>query len=256
MKSAAQRLAWNELVQGEHPCGAACKVGAQLRYLLLSDYGILGALADRERFIGWDPDLRQHQLYRPANLSRSPSALLSAAAFWPPRPSLCASDASRTTSRPTTATPPARRDVLTSLEGSGERGADRLPEWCRLWCPIDDWHRVRKSGCKVTGRGLRRGERIERAVTIKAVIAWRLTVMTLLGLDTPGLPPGTLLSKLEIAALEDFATASGLPPPDNLGRAGRTTAQLGGYLNRKHDPVPGHQIVWQGYTRLATVAQS
>ena len=146
--------------------------------------------------------------------------------------------------------------LLTSLEVSGARDTDRLLEWYRLRWRIEDWHRVLKSGCKVTDLGLRRGERIERAVTIKAVIAWRLTVMTLLGRDTPGLPPGTLFSELEIAVLEDFATDSGLPPPDNLGRAVRTTAQLGGYLNRKNAPAPGHQIIWEGYTRLATIAQS
>ena len=81
VRSADQRQIWNELVQREHPRGAACHVGAQLRYLLLSDHGILGALGfaaaalaladrDRDRFIGWDPDLRQRQLYRLANLSR------------------------------------------------------------------------------------------------------------------------------------------------------------------------------------------
>ena len=80
--------------------------------------------------------------------------------------------------------------------------------------------------------------------------------MTLLGRDTPALPPGTLFSKLEVAALEDFATDRGLPAPDNLGRAVRTTAQLGGYVNRKHDPAPVHQIIWQGYTRLAIIAQA
>ena len=53
--------------------------------------------------------------------------------------------------------------------------------------------------------GHRRCERIERAVTIKAVIAWRLTVMTLLGRDTPELPPTSLFSAEEIAALGDVA---------------------------------------------------
>ena len=146
--------------------------------------------------------------------------------------------------------------LLTSLEVSGERDADRLLEWYRLRWRIEDWHRVLKSGCKVEYLGHRRGERIERAVAIKAVIAWRLTVMTLLGRDTPELQPGTLFSDLEIAALEDFATDRGLPTPDNLGRAVRTTAQLGGYLNRKHDSPPGHKIIWEGYTRLTTIAQS
>ena len=75
-------------------------------------------------------------------------------------------------------------------------------------------------------------------MTIKAVIAWRLTVMTLLGRDTPALPPDTLFSDTEIAALGDFATDRRLAPPDNLGRAVLTTARLGGYLNRKHDLAP------------------
>ena len=39
-----------------------------------------------------------------------------------------------------------------------------------------------------------RGERIERAVTINAVIAWRLTAMTLLGRDPPELPAETQFS--------------------------------------------------------------
>ena len=93
-------------------------------------------------------------------------------------------------------------------------------------------------------------------MTIKAVIAWRLTVMTLRGRDSPELPAATLFSATEIAALQDFAADRELPPPENLGLAVRTTAQLGGYLNRRHDPPPGIRILWEGYTRLATIAQT
>ena len=54
-------------------------VGAQLRYLLVSDHGVLGALgfaasalarAARDAFIGWDADLRSRQLHRVIALSR------------------------------------------------------------------------------------------------------------------------------------------------------------------------------------------
>ena len=89
-----------------------------------------------------------------------------------------------------------------------------------------------KAGCKVEYLGHRQGERIERAVTINAVIAWRLTLMTLLGRDTPELPADTLFTEIELAA-------------------------LGGYLNykRKQYAVPGHKVMWEGYTRLATISQ-
>ena len=75
----AQRGIWNELMRSEHPRGAVQHVGAQLRYLLVSDHGVLGALgfaaaaltlAARDTFIGWDADQRSRQLHRVIGLSR------------------------------------------------------------------------------------------------------------------------------------------------------------------------------------------
>ncbi len=56
---------WNELMIREHPLGAGPLVGRQLRYLIGSDHGWLGAigfgaaalnLRDRDRWIGWDAE--------------------------------------------------------------------------------------------------------------------------------------------------------------------------------------------------------
>ena len=77
-----------------------------------------------------------------------------------------------------------------------------------------------------------------------------------MGGGTPKLSRRTLFSDREIDAIQDFAADRGLPKPGNLGRAVLTTARLGGYLNREHDSAPGHKIIWEGYTRLATIAQS
>jgi hypothetical protein len=35
-----------------------------------------------------------------------------------------------------------------------------------------------------------------------------------------------------------------------LGEAVRLVAKIGGYLGRKNDPPPGHQLIWQGYAAL------
>ena len=147
--------------------------------------------------------------------------------------------------------------LLTTLAVQTQPEAERVLEWYKLRWRIEDWHRVLKAGCKVEYLGHRQGERIERAVTINAVIAWRLTLMTLLGRDTPELPADTLFTEIELAALEDFAQDRRQPPPDNLGRAVLTLAMLGGYLNykRKQYAVPGHKVMWEGYTRLATISQ-
>ena len=41
-----------------------------------------------------------------------------------------------------------------------------------------------------------------------------------------------------------------MKPPTLLGDAVRLVASIGGYLGRRGDPPPGHQLLWQGYTAL------
>ncbi|MCY4152429.1 MAG: hypothetical protein OXE94_09380 [Aestuariivita sp.] len=41
----------------------------------------------------------------------------------------------------------------------------------------------------------------------------------------------------------------------SLGEALLLIARLGGYLNRKNEAPPGHQVVWNGYFRLIADAQ-
>ena len=41
-----------------------------------------------------------------------------------------------------------------------------------------------------------------------------------------------------------------LKPPLSLAEAVKLVASIGGYLNRKNDLPPGHQILWHGYTEL------
>ncbi len=146
--------------------------------------------------------------------------------------------------------------LLTTLEVAAVADAERMLHWYRLRWRIEDWHRILKSGCKVEYLGHRTGERIERAVTIKAVIAWRLAAMTLLGRETPELPAEVLFTHVQMRVLRHFAVDRKLDPPDNLGRAVRNMAILGGYLYRNNAPPPGHQKIWEGWTRLTTMAEA
>ena len=75
---ALSRLWW-ELVREHHPLGVGKLCGAQLRYLVRCDAGVLGALsfsapawalAPRERWIGWDVAARQQRLPLVVNNSR------------------------------------------------------------------------------------------------------------------------------------------------------------------------------------------
>ncbi len=70
---------WNDLIIDEHPCGDAPLVGAQVRYLVGSDHGWLGAigfgppafvLGARDQWIGWTTAARVSNLNQTLGLSR------------------------------------------------------------------------------------------------------------------------------------------------------------------------------------------
>ena len=140
--------------------------------------------------------------------------------------------------------------LLTSLEvGSEEQAAEAVGMYRLRW-RIEDWHRILKSGCRVERVAHRTAERVRREVAARAVIAWRLHVLALLGRDTPELEAAVLFSAPEREVLKDFARSRGVEGPVNLGRAMKLVWMMGGYLGRKHDPAPGRRTVWDGYSYL------
>ena len=69
--------------------------------------------------------------------------------------------------------------------------------YLRRW-RIEDLFRVLKSGCRVEHLAFHTADRLQRAVTINTVIAWRLMVMTLLGRDVPGCDAQLLFTDIEL----------------------------------------------------------
>ena len=119
---------------------------------------------------------------------------------------------------------------------------------------MEDFFRVLKSGCRIEFLLFRTAERLQRAIAINAVIAWRIMVMTLLGRQVPDCEPQLMFADQQLEFLRSYALENGLPTPDRLGDAARLVAHLGGYRDRKHDPDPGNQIMWHGQTRLSSAA--
>jgi hypothetical protein len=147
--------------------------------------------------------------------------------------------------------------VLTSMAITSSEQAGRvLAYYCLRW-RIEDWHRVLKTGCRIERLRNESALRLKRAIAIHLVIAWRVMLMALLGREEPGLPPEVLFSDLEIEVLTAFANSRrDLKPPERLGDAVHLVARLGGYLGRKSDPPPGHQVIWRGYAKLRIMCET
>ena len=107
-----------------------------------------------------------------------------------------------------------------------------------------------KSCCKSEFLLFRTADRLQRAIAINAVIAWRIILMTLLERQVPECDAELMFTDHELAFLRDHASQAGLAVPDNLGKSVQLVAHLGGYCARKLDPEPANQIMWQRYSML------
>jgi len=99
--------------------------------------------------------------------------------------------------------------LLTTLDIKSIDDALNCVKWYCLRWRIEDWHRVLKFGCGVEKMAHKTAERLRRAIAINMVIAWRIMLMTLMGRQTPELPPEVVFSDLEIEVLKAYAKKKG-----------------------------------------------
>ncbi|MCY4289179.1 MAG: hypothetical protein OXC63_11360 [Aestuariivita sp.] len=143
---------------------------------------------------------------------------------------------------PPTGVEPVEWRLLTTLPVMKWSEAMAVLDFCALRWRIEDWRPILKSGCEVEKIAHRTAERIKRAVTLNAVIAWRLSVLTLLGRATPAVKALQMFDTSEITVLLDYTGDMGfqLPcqknsdhPPAidevSLGEAVLLIARLDGY---------------------------
>lgn len=129
-----------------------------------------------------------------------------------------------------------------------------LGYYAKRW-RIEDWHRILKTCCRVEEPAHQDAECLKRLIAINMVIAWRIHLMTLLGREMPELPMELLFADMEIRVLGILSKQRGWTSPENLGEAVIIVARMGGYMNRKHDPPPGAELLWRGYRQLTLLSQ-
>ena len=134
---------------------------------------------------------------------------------------------------------------------------ERIQWYVKRWT-IEDFHRVLKSGCQVEARQLTTRERLQRALAIDMVIAWRIMDLNKAARLQPDSPADQWLSTDEWKALYcSVHQTRDLPDqPPTIGEAVRWIAHLGGFLARKSDGHPGPMTLWRGLQRLNDIVSS
>lgn len=140
--------------------------------------------------------------------------------------------------------------LLTNLLVTTKEQALEKVQWYLCRWEIEVYFRILKSGCAIEELQLERKERLEPALAIYMIVAWRVIYLTMLGRHCPDIPCDLVFETEEWRAVFIVATRK-VPPqePPSMNTILRMLAGFGGFLDRKHDGEPGPQTVWIGLQR-------
>jgi hypothetical protein len=145
--------------------------------------------------------------------------------------------------------------LLTTLTTeSFKEAAERLDLYLCRW-EIELFHKMLKSGCAVEEAQQRIDFRLEPAIVLYALVAWRLLYVMRLGRTCPELPCDVVFEESEwksvVVVLKGRAALAHKP---TVGEMVLMIGELGGFVRRKNDPHPGMKSMWIGIMRVADFA--
>jgi len=137
--------------------------------------------------------------------------------------------------------------LLTNRSATTLDEAHTLLRWYVCRWQIEIYFRILKAGCGIENLQLETFKRLQVAIAIYLIIAWRIHFMLSLGRDCPDLPCETLFDREEWQAAWIVSKRTEPPTePPKLQDMIRIIASLGGFLGRKGDGEPGPQTIWIG----------
>jgi hypothetical protein len=131
-----------------------------------------------------------------------------------------------------------------------------LIDWYRARWEIEMFFHVLKSGCKVEALQLSQIDRVQRALALYMVVAWRIARLMRLGRTCPELDASLFFHADEIRGAFLLAKKSRPNTPVTLNQMIRLIASLGGFLGRKSDGEPGAKTLWIGMQRTMDAAST
>jgi hypothetical protein len=115
---------------------------------------------------------------------------------------------------------------------------------------------VLKNGCKIEALQLSQIDRLERALALYMVVAWRIARLMRLGRTCPELDASLFFDADEIRGAFLLAKKPRPKTPITLNQIVRLIASLGGFLGRKSDGEPGAKTLWIGMQRTMDAAST
>ena len=145
--------------------------------------------------------------------------------------------------------------LLTNREAGDFAAVMELIDWYRARWEIEIFFNVLKNGCRVETLQLAAIGKIELALAVYMVVAWRLARLMRLGRTHPDLEAALLFDREEWQAAYILAKKPVPKKPPCIHDVIRQIAMLGGFLGRKGDGEPDVKTLWQGMQRVRDFAE-
>lgn len=144
--------------------------------------------------------------------------------------------------------------LITDLPVATRAEAIEKLRWYAMRWKIETFHKILKSGCRAEQSKLRTAERLVNLLATFCILGWRIFWLTMINRARPEAPPGAAFTLLEIRLLDRLTkTPPHLAAVASVSCYVTRLAQLGGFLARSRDPLPGNQVIWKGMARLTDI---
>ncbi len=145
--------------------------------------------------------------------------------------------------------------LLTNRQASTLEQACELIDWYRARWEIELFFLVLKEGCRVERLQLGDSERLQTALALYMVIAWRINRLMRLGRALADLPADLVFESDEWKAAFILNKKPVPKQVPELNTVIRLIAQRGGFLARKGDGQPGAKSIWLGMQDVAVFVE-
>jgi hypothetical protein len=146
--------------------------------------------------------------------------------------------------------------LLTNRVAATLEQASELIDWYRARWEIEIYFNVLKNGCEVEELQLASIDRLERALALFMVVAWRVTYLMRKGRTCPELDAALFFDPDEIRGAHLLSKLKMPATPPTLNDVVRLIAQIGGFLGRKGDGEPGVKTIWKGLDQVHASAET
>ncbi len=149
---------------------------------------------------------------------------------------------------------PIRWILLTTVPVTTCTKAVEVINWYTKRWLIERFHYTLKSGCKIEGLQLQERDRLERAIAVYTIVAWRLLWIIYESREYPEGNVSRILTKEEWDVLCTVSKKK-KEVPKTIHEGVMMIAKLGGFLARKGDKEPGVKTLWIGIRRFTDIMQ-